>query len=190
MKKYLKDYLTLFLIAGTIVVLDYWTKEIVRTYIPYGQVFRPDLWISQYVRIVNWSNTGSAFGLFQNMSLVFTILAFVVAGVIIYYYPRVPREDWLIRLAMSLQLGGALGNLVDRLLHDGHVTDFISVGNFPVFNIADASISIGVALLFFALWQNERKEKQTKDQDDQDKDEHHEPSTMTSPPIPEEAQGE
>jgi signal peptidase II len=85
-------------------------------------------------------------------------LAIVVSCVIIYYFPRVPREDWLLRLALALQLGGAVGNLVDRIT-EGYVTDFISVGMFPVFNIADASISIGVALLILAMWLKEREQK-------------------------------
>jgi len=83
--------------------------------------------------------------------------------VIIYYFPKVPREDWSLRLAMSLQLGGALGNWIDRVFV-GHVTDFISVGTFAVFNVADSSISVGVAVLLFGLWQQERmNRKQGKD---------------------------
>ena len=66
----------------------------------------------------------------------------------------------MLRLALSMQLGGALGNLIDRLTI-GHVTDFISVGNFPVFNVADASITIGAALLFLSVWIRERAEKQS-----------------------------
>jgi signal peptidase II len=58
---------------------------------------------------------------------------------------------------MGLQLGGALGNLTDRLFRDGQVTDFISIFNFPVFNVADASISIGVVILAIGMWINERK---------------------------------
>ena len=158
MNKYIKDYIVLFSITGFIVLLDQYTKYLVRSNIPFGMVLKPELWISNYVRIVHWSNTGAAFGLFQDLSIVFTILAFVVIAVIIYYFPRVPRDEKLIRLAMALQMGGALGNLIDRLFR-GRVTDFMSVMNFPVFNVADASISIGVALLFFALWQNDRKEK-------------------------------
>ena len=93
---------------------------------------------------------------FQQFSTVFTILPFIVAGAILYYFPQVPRSDWLIRLALSLQLGGALGNLIDRLTRK-FVTDFISVGNFAVFNIADAAISVGTALLILGIWLNERK---------------------------------
>ena len=90
--------------------------------------------------------------------MVLTVLAFVVIGAILFYYPQVEKDDWLLRLALSLQLGGALGNLVDRLTI-GHVTDFISVGNFPVFNVADASITIGAVLLFLDVWLRERAEK-------------------------------
>ena len=190
MKRYFKDYAVLLSIAGTIVILDQLTKHIVRTNLPYGQVYRPELWLSQYVRIVHWRNTGAAFGLFQNMSIVFTILGFIVAGVILFYYPRIPREEWLIRLAMSLQMGGALGNLVDRLFQDGQVTDFVSVGNFPVFNVADASISVGTAILFFALWDQERKGKQLLDSSAQTEEDQPDQPAMTSLQVPEDAQGE
>ena len=110
--------------------------------------------------------------------------------IITYYFPRIPREEWLIRLAMSLQLGGALGNLIDRLLREGQVTDFISVGNFPVFNVADASISVGTAILFFALWDQERKGKQLLDSTAQTQEDHPDQPAMTSLQVPEDAQGE
>jgi signal peptidase II len=62
------------------------------------------------------------------------------------------------RLAMGLQMGGAIGNLIDRVVV-GHVTDFISVGTFAVFNVADASISVGVAVLILGVWLQERRQK-------------------------------
>lgn len=156
----LRSYLGLFLISGTIVVLDQWTKWLVRTNISLGDVWLPGAlsWLMPYARIVNWSNTGTAFGLFQGLGGIFTVLALIVAGVIIYYYPRVPAEDWWLRLAMALQLGGALGNLTDRVMR-GSVTDFVSVGTFPVFNVADASITIGVIVLVVGVWWKERTEK-------------------------------
>ncbi len=89
--------------------------------------------------------------------MVFTVLAFIVSIVILYYYPRVPRSEWAIRLAMTLQLAGAVGNLIDRLTQ-GTVTDFVSLGTFAVFNVADASISIGTAILVLAVWLSERKQ--------------------------------
>lgn len=157
MRKYLSDYAVLFSIAGLIVLLDQISKYLVRLYLPYGQVLRPELEISQYVRIVHWSNTGAAFGMFQSLGGFFTVLAVLVSLAILYYYPQIPKEDWLFRLALGLQLGGALGNLVDRLFR-GEVTDFLSVLNFPVFNIADASVSVGAVLMFFGLWQRDRQE--------------------------------
>jgi len=65
------------------------------------------------------------------------------------------------RVAIAMQLGGAIGNLIDRLVF-GPVTDFISVGRFPVFNVADSSITVGVGLLLLALWLAERRERREK----------------------------
>jgi signal peptidase II len=158
LKKYLRDYASLLTLAGIIVALDQWTKYLVRTNLALAETWVPWPWLEPYARIVHWSNTGAAFGMFQGLGGIFTILAIVVTALILYYYPQVPREDWPLRIAMSLQLGGAAGNLIDRLTHQGHVTDFISVGNFAVFNIADASISVGVAILVIGMWIKERQQ--------------------------------
>lgn len=158
MKKIIKDYLVLALIAGTIVALDQWSKAYVRASLPMGAIWSPWEWLTPYARIVHWQNTGVAFGMFQGQSIFFAILAVIVSGVIIYYYPRVAREDWTLRLALGLQLAGALGNLVDRITV-GHVTDFISIGTFPVFNVADSSISVGVVILLISVWLQERRDK-------------------------------
>src|SRR4030067_1795107 len=96
-----------------------------------------------YARIVHWKNTGAAFGLLQGFGGVFTILGLLVSIAILFYFPQVPTREWTLRLAMGLQLGGAVGNLIDRITQ-GYVTDFISVGTLPVFNVADSSISLGV----------------------------------------------
>lgn len=159
-KQSLTDYVWLLLGAGFIVAVDQLTKEWIRNTLSLGEIYRPEHWITPYARILHWTNTGSAFGLFPNMSGVLTVLAFIVAAAIIYYYPQVPRQDWVLRLAMIMQLGGAVGNLVDRLIQ-GHVTDFISVGNFPVFNVADASISTGVAILMAGIYFSEKQEKKS-----------------------------
>ena len=160
MKNVLQKYATIGLIAAVIVLLDQWTKSLVRTNIPQGASWLPEslLWISPYARIVHWYNTGAAFGMFKDASMILTVLAFIVIGAILFYYPQVSHDDWSLRLALSMQLGGAIGNLIDRLTI-GHVTDFISVGNFPVFNVADASISVGAAVLFLGVWLQERAEK-------------------------------
>ena len=156
------DYLRLFGVAGAVIALDQWTKALVRDNIAFTDSWLPDSlsWLMPYARIIHWRNGGAAFGSFQGYSWVFSILAFVVAGMIIYYYPRVDAADWWLKLAMGMQMGGALGNVVDRIFANGQVTDFISVGTFPVFNIADASISVGVAILLIGMFFKERAEKQ------------------------------
>jgi len=164
-KDLIQKYWAIATIAVVIVALDQWTKWLVRTNVPPGGTWMPEslAWLSPYARIVHWYNTGAAFGMFQNGSMVFTVLAFIVIGAIIYYYPHVESVDWSLRLAMSMQLGGAIGNLVDRLTL-GRVTDFISVGAFPVFNIADASITVGAAVLLLGVWITERAGKKAKPQ--------------------------
>ena len=176
MNSTVKGYLSLFGVAGLVIALDQWTKWLVRTNISFQSAWLPDGWdwLAPYARIVNWSNRGAAFGMFQEGGLVFALLAFIVIGAIIYYFPHVENEDWTLKLAMGLQLGGAAGNLIDRLigmhLSDGsgsflsrlvvgRVTDFISVGTFPVFNVADSEITVGVIVLLLGVWLKEREEK-------------------------------
>ncbi|HMR99770.1 MAG TPA: signal peptidase II [Anaerolineales bacterium] len=163
MKRLIEKYGMLFSVAGLIVLFDQWTKSLVRENLPLGATWLPESleWLSPYARFVHWHNTGAAFGMFQNGAMVFTALAFVVIGAIIYYFPQVEKHDWTLRLAMSMQLGGALGNLLDRLMREGRVTDFISVGSFAVFNVADASISIGTAILLLGVYLQERAAKRS-----------------------------
>lgn len=161
MEKPKRHYLFLFLVAAIIIALDQITKAVVIASLPVeGQAWAPWDWLLPYARIIHWTNTGVAFGMFQGLGTFFIFLAIIVGAAIVYYYPRVAANDPLLRLAMGLQLGGAMGNLVDRLTRDGKVVDFISVGTFPVFNVADSSITVGVLLLVLAVWLQERREKQ------------------------------
>ena len=153
-----RDYLFLFLTAGFVVALDQYSKWLVRSQLDYGEMWLPAALkgLLPYMRIVHWHNSGAAFGLFQRGNIILAILAFIVIGVIIYYYPRVSPEDWWLKLAMGLQLGGAMGNLIDRLTL-GQVTDFISVGTFPVWNVADSAITVGTCILLLGVYLKERK---------------------------------
>ena len=158
LKKNLRSYLILFPVAAGIVALDQWTKSLVRDTLAFGEIWSPWAWLTPYARVVHWSNTGVAFGMFQNNNILFTILVSIIALVIIIYYPRLTEGDWFLMIALSMQLGGAVGNLIDRLTI-GHVTDFISVGNFAVFNVADASVTIGVGIMILGLWVQENKQR-------------------------------
>lgn len=147
--------------AGFVVCLDQFSKALVRQNIPLGGSWMPLEWLSPYARFVHWYNTGAAFGIFQNGSLIFASLAVIVILLIIYYFPRVPVNDWTFRVALALQMAGATGNLLDRIIFAGKVTDFISIGKFAVFNIADGSITIGVVVLLIGAWIKDIKEKKT-----------------------------
>ena len=154
----IQDYLPLLAIAVPIILLDQITKAVVRANLAIGEMWAPWDWLLPYARIFHVKNTGAAFGMLQSFGGVFMILSVVVAIAILYYFPQVPKEDWPLRLAMGLQFGGALGNLIDRLTI-GWVTDFLSVGTFPVFNVADSCISIGVGVLLLGIWFKERDER-------------------------------
>lgn len=158
MKKFLQSIRWLLVIATLIIILDQLTKFFIRKYMVYGETWAPWDWMMPYARLLYIHNTGAAFGLFKNANPVFMVLAVIVSGVIIYYYPQIPKEEKVIRFALSLQLAGAVGNLIDRIFF-GRVTDFISVGNFAIFNVADSSITVGVFILLIAVWWQDRKEK-------------------------------
>ena len=103
-------------------------------------------WASDWFSFTYVTNTGAAFGLFPDRGAIFMAIAVVVVVVIAIYYWHMPAGQWLIKLSLGLQLGGAAGNLIDRVQY-GHVVDFIDFKFWPVFNLADTSIVIGVSLL-------------------------------------------
>lgn len=95
-------------------------------------------------------NTGAAFGIFQDRSPVLMILALAVVVFLLYYFRRAIEANSWLALALGLQIGGALGNVVDRLRH-GYVVDFIHVPHWPTFNVADSCVTVGVAILALYL---------------------------------------
>ncbi len=160
--KKILNYLLLAFIALLVIGLDQWTKNLVRTRLGYGEMWSPWSWLAPYARIIHWDNSGAAFGMLQGYGGIFTILAIVVSIGIIYYYPRLDPDDWPMRVILGMQLGGALGNLVDRLVRDNRVTDFISIGTFPVFNVADSCITVGTILLISLIWYRDNQERRAE----------------------------
>ena len=104
-------------------------------------------------------NPGAAFGLFANQRLVFIVAGILVIAAVCLMYRRLMSEKAIIRWGVALLLGGAVGNLIDRL-RIGGVIDFLDFRIWPVFNIADIGICVGVALLMYALIYDTKKEKQ------------------------------
>ncbi len=141
-------------LAGVVVVLDQLSKALVIRLLPAGQGW-PDEPVFGLLSLVHVHNTGVAFGLFQGNSDILIVLSAIVVAVLVVYQQRLAGRALLIRLAIGLQVGGAIGNVIDRV-RLGHVTDFVKVGIWPVFNVADSSIVVGVLLLAFELWRQER----------------------------------
>lgn len=147
-----RRFLILFIVAAGVIALDQWTKWWVIQNIPLNASWLPNSleWLMPYARLLHIKNTGASFGMFQNANIAFVILTVLIVGGIIYYVSTLEHaNDWMWGAA-GLYIGGAMGNLIDRLLI-GAVTDFVSVGSFYIFNVADASINISVALLVI-LW--------------------------------------
>jgi len=159
--------------AGAIVWLDQFTKNLVVEHIPFTGSWLPEsiAHLEPWFRIIHWTNSGAAFGIFQNGNLVFLVIGILAAAFIILTYPTIGLGDWPLRLALVLQLAGALGNLIDRVRF-GHVIDFISILNLPVFNIADASIALGVAILLLDVVWTESRERKTAQSEDGDANVH------------------
>ncbi len=155
-----KRDLLFFVIAALVLAADQLTKFLIRANLSPGESI-PEEGI---VRLIHVTNTGGVFGLFasQTFLLVFTAVLGVVA--ILFYYRYLPFDSSLFRSGLGLQLGGAIGNLIDRLLY-GHVTDFVYVRvwhdfHWPAFNIADSAIVVGVTMMACSLLLfGEEKEK-------------------------------
>lgn len=136
--------LVLLQLATLVFLADQFTKFLAREFLRYGESFPRD----GFFRITHTQNTGSAFGFFPDQNTALILVAFLGITILALLYRNLRPTTNLLRLSLGLQMGGAAGNLLDRLLL-GHVTDFLDVGPWPVFNIADSSIVIGLLLLFW-----------------------------------------
>ena len=144
----LRRSLGFFLIAGTVLALDQATKAIIRATLSPGEAWPDADWL---LHIVHVTNSGAAFGILQGQTVFLIVTSFLGVAAIVLYYASPPLEHGLLRAALGLQLGGAAGNLIDRI-RVGEVTDFVNFEFFPAFNVADASITVGVvAIIGFFL---------------------------------------
>jgi signal peptidase II len=136
-----------------VIVIDQVTKQIAEAHLSLHEPVNLIPYFDWYLTY----NTGAAFSMLADAGgwqrWLFTIIAIVVSAVIVQWIRKLPPEDSLTALSLGLILGGAIGNLIDRILL-GHVIDYIQVwlGSypFPAFNIADAAISVGAALLILS----------------------------------------
>jgi len=149
-----------FLTALLVVVLDQFSKFWIRSNLVRGEAI-PETGL---FRLAHITNTGASFGLFQNQSLLLTIAAFIGITLILFlvfsasrYFPFL--DTIFGKISLGLILGGTIGNLVDRIRF-GYVTDFIDIGIWPTFNLADSAVTVGV-LLFAYLFLSSNRVKNT-----------------------------
>lgn len=156
--------LPLLAIASLVLVADQITKYLVRIFLDPNQSVTV---VKGIFYLTHVRNTGAAFGMFSHRQPIFVAATILAIILIVVYHIKVKETDFLFNLALGLELGGAVGNLIDRVTL-GWVTDFFHVPNFPVFNIADSAIVMGVVLLILVMLRDilrERKESKTNASD-------------------------
>jgi len=142
--------------ALVVVALDQASKALVRRALPLGAEWPPGGVLGGWFAIHHVANTGMAFGLARGSGPLLLVVALAVAGGLLTWAARVPAAERTLQLGLGLVVGGALGNVIDRL-HLGHVVDFLDARIWPVFNLADSAISIGVVILAWHAWREERR---------------------------------
>ena len=163
MSERIKAYGKTGFIAILVVLIDQAAKLLVRTNLAITETWMPVDWLKPFLRIIHWKNTGVAFGLFQGSGWIFTIIGLVLILLVILFYRQVWQGPAFWQIALGMELGGALGNFLDRINPQvGYVVDFIWVGNFPVFNLADAAIVIGAVILIIGIWSDDHDKKEHK----------------------------
>lgn len=145
------------LVALVVVSLDQWTKALVVAHLSPPETKPPIPLIGKYLVVYYIQNRGAAFGLFKNSALLIVLILIAVCVIAYLYFRMLNSGPLIYKLVFGLIIGGAAGNLIDRVSHSGYVVDFISFRipeinyYFAIFNIADACISVGVFLLFVLI---------------------------------------
>jgi signal peptidase II len=168
----LRNWLLLAALVLFIIALDQGTKWLVRHNLAVGEAWAPIPALSKIFTITHVQNTGVAFGQLPGLGWLFMVVNLAVLAVVLAYYPRISAEQWSLRLASILILGGDLGNIIDRLrttviiardtgsvwtaLPRASVTDFFDFKIWPVWNVSDMCLVGGIILLAVILWRQDR----------------------------------
>jgi signal peptidase II len=142
------------IIAAVVVFLDQLTKEIVRRTVANTGTIEV---IKDFFQITYAENTGAAFGMFRGQNIAFIFIGFIAIIFIFFYYRQFKSDLWM-RISLGFIMGGALGNLIDRIVFR-YVTDFIHIRWWflelrwwPAFNLADASVVIGATMMVLGMF--------------------------------------
>lgn len=142
-----------FLLAAAVIGLDQLTKWGIRSWLDRGDAWPED----SFARIVHVTNSGAAFGILQDSGPLLIITGVIGTAAILVYLLNPGFAHPLMRVGLALMLGGAVGNLIDRLV-EGRVVDFLKVSGWPAFNIADSAITIGVVILLWTIFKETGRE--------------------------------
>ncbi|MFD1705816.1 signal peptidase II [Siminovitchia sediminis] len=152
-----------YLIALFVIVLDQVTKWTIVRHMEIGESITI---IHNFFYLTSHRNRGAAWGMLEGQMWLFYIVTLIVVAGIIYYMQTQAKGKPLFQISLSFILGGAIGNFIDRLFRK-EVVDFLDTYifgyDFPIFNIADSALTIGVILLFIQMFREERKEKVNAD---------------------------
>lgn len=148
-----------YLLSFIIVLIDQVSKYLTQAYVDIGQQIE---WIPGLLSVTHIHNTGAAWSILEGQMWFFYIITVIVVVMIIYYMQQM-KDEPLLKTGLAFILGGALGNFIDRLLHQ-YVIDMIQLDfiDFPIFNLADTALTIGVILLFIQYIFLDRQEKESK----------------------------
>jgi len=159
-----RKYWILLIFCFGILLLDQWTKYVVQQKLALYQKVEV---IPGFFNLVQVRNTGGAFGIFGGEkgglgSILFVVVSLIAIGSILFFFIKLREDEENLALSFSLVLSGAIGNLIDRLRY-GEVIDFLdfylSSTHWPAFNVADSAICIGIGLMAFELWTQDRRKK-------------------------------
>lgn len=151
-----------YIIAVIVIIIDQITKWLVVTKM---ELYEKIPIIDNFFYFTSHRNKGAAWGILQDQMIFFYIITAIVVIGIIYFMETHARKDKLLAVSLGFILGGAIGNFIDRLLHQ-EVVDFLDFiifkYNYPIFNIADSSLVVGVVLIIIATFLDEKKKGKTQ----------------------------
>lgn len=147
----IRRLLWLLTVIVAIVLIDQWLKNLMVDWIgPTAAQHRREL-VGRFVAFEYLENRGAAFGIFQQGTQVLALVSIVIVAVAFIAMVRIAAMDFALAAGISLIVGGAIGNAIDRITR-GYVVDYIAIGRFWKFNLADAAVTIGALITFWMLW--------------------------------------
>ena len=142
-------YILIFSITLIVLLFDQITKFLIRINFELNQTFPI---IKNIFHLTYIQNFGAGFGILQNQQWILIFVSLLVIGIIFYYIDRIKEKEMLLQVLVGFVLGGTIGNLIDKLIY-GFVIDFLDFRIWPIFNIADSFVTIGVIGLIIYLWE-------------------------------------